>query len=88
MHREGPSRPGAAFLQAIPDDPRRADPLPALTVLVPGRGGTRDLGFVIADVLFRTRLDSEHRRPEVDALVTLTAEMPEVAHLRSGTVEG
>jgi hypothetical protein len=59
-----------------------------LTVLVPGRGGTRDLGFVIADVLFKTRVNSEHRRPEVDALVTLTAEMPKVAHLRSGTVEG
>ncbi|MGP8304191.1 hypothetical protein ACTPOK_41060 [Streptomyces inhibens] len=59
-----------------------------LTVLVPGRAGTRDLGFVIADVLFMTRLPSQHRRPEVDAVVTLTTEMPKVAHLRSGTVEG
>ena len=48
----------------------------------------RDLGFVIDDVLFMARLNSEHRRPEVDALLTLMAGMPKVAHLPAGTIEG
>ncbi len=48
----------------------------------------RDLGFVIDDVLFLARLNSEHRLPEAGALATLAATMPRVARLGAGTIEG
>ncbi|MFC4951061.1 dimethylarginine dimethylaminohydrolase family protein [Pseudonocardia sp. GCM10023141] len=48
----------------------------------------RDLGFVIDDVFFKARLNSEHRRPEADALDALMAGMPKVAQLPAGTIEG
>lgn len=49
---------------------------------------TRDLGFVIDDIFFMARLNSNHRRPEADALVALTTGIPKVAHLPAGTIEG
>lgn len=48
----------------------------------------RDLAFVIDDVFFLARLNSEHRRPEADALADLTTKMPKVAPLPAGTIEG
>ena len=49
---------------------------------------TRDLGFVVDDTFFVARLNSEHRQPELDALLTLTTRLPNVAHLGAGTIEG
>ncbi|MFI9311012.1 dimethylarginine dimethylaminohydrolase family protein [Streptomyces triculaminicus] len=49
---------------------------------------TRDIAFVIDDVLFFARLNSGDRRPEADALVALTAGALRVARLEAGTVEG
>ncbi len=48
----------------------------------------RDIGFVIDDVFFAARLNSAHRIPEVEALADLTAAMPNVAQLSTGTIEG
>lgn len=48
----------------------------------------RDLGFVIDSTLFLARLNSEHRQPEATALADLTAEVPNVARLSAGTIEG
>ncbi|MFC9131915.1 dimethylarginine dimethylaminohydrolase family protein [Streptomyces sp. NPDC057099] len=48
----------------------------------------RDIAFVIDDVFFLARLNSEHRLPEADALAGLTAGMPKVAPLAAGTIEG
>lgn len=48
----------------------------------------RDLAFVIDDVFFLARLNSEHRLPEADALAGLTTGMPKVAPLAVGTIEG
>jgi N-dimethylarginine dimethylaminohydrolase len=49
---------------------------------------TRDVGFVIDDILFMARLNSEYRRPESDALQALMAGTPKVAHLPCGSIEG
>ncbi|MFF4205632.1 dimethylarginine dimethylaminohydrolase family protein [Streptomyces sp. NPDC001668] len=48
----------------------------------------RDIGFVIDDVLVMARLNSDHRRPEADALAHLFAEAPNVVQLDEGTIEG
>ncbi|SEP53735.1 N-Dimethylarginine dimethylaminohydrolase [Amycolatopsis saalfeldensis] len=48
----------------------------------------RDLGFVIDSTLFLARLNSEHRQPEAAALARLAADVPNVARLSAGTIEG
>jgi N-dimethylarginine dimethylaminohydrolase len=48
----------------------------------------RDLGFVIDSTLFLARLNSEHRQPEAEALARLAAEVPNVARLSDGSIEG
>lgn len=48
----------------------------------------RDIAFVIDHVLVMARLNSEHRRPEADALAPLLTGVPHVVHLDEGTIEG
>ncbi|MER5549533.1 arginine deiminase family protein, partial [Streptomyces sp. NPDC002589] len=48
----------------------------------------RDIAFVIDHVLVMARLNSEHRRPEADALARLLTDAPHVVHLDKGTIEG
>ncbi|MFI5752406.1 dimethylarginine dimethylaminohydrolase family protein [Streptomyces sp. NPDC051644] len=48
----------------------------------------RDIAFVIDHALVMARLNSEHRRPEADALARLLTDTPHVVHLDEGTIEG
>lgn len=48
----------------------------------------RDLGFVIDEVLFTARLNSQHRFPELDALAHLPGVLTPDSRLDAGTIEG
>ncbi|MEU0108306.1 arginine deiminase family protein [Streptomyces sp. NPDC006251] len=48
----------------------------------------RDIAFVIDHVLVMARLNSEHRRPEANALARLLTHTQHVVHLDEGTIEG
>jgi N-dimethylarginine dimethylaminohydrolase len=48
----------------------------------------RDIGFVVDNILFVARLNSDHRRPETAALAAIATAMPNVVELTAGTIEG
>jgi N-dimethylarginine dimethylaminohydrolase len=48
----------------------------------------RDIGFAIDDVFFLARLNSEHRRPETDALADPATGIARLTQLTAGTIEG
>ena len=48
----------------------------------------RDLGFVIDELFFTARLNSDHRLPELDALAHLPGVLTPDSRLDAGTIEG